>query len=509
MRLYGATILAAVKRQWWVLFALFSLALLLTTAARAKGKPFWHDEIYTILVSQSPSLDHIRRGLIDGLDLQPPLNTLLTRVVHSVAGVGPIATRLVPILAFWGATFFIFSIARTRASVTVAFAAVLLLCMTAAFRYAFEARGYALLLCCFSAAVWAWMEAAAGRRRRLNLVVLATALAAGMWTHYFAIVAFAPVLTGEAIRLWKNKRVDWGVVGAIAAAAIASVPMALLARTASKHASTFWSRASISDIRPTYEFLLNGALDRRVLTAAAIGVGLSWLVSRFLSRTGAQIRIPAHELAAGIVCALVPIVAILIGVLVTGVFSDHYAMPGTAGLSLAIPATMWMLGRKSSLAVVPLVVVLFMRFAAGVIAVPWPGKIQAPSPIADRPLLMRALEDPTAPPLAITGGLLFLQIWYYSPPEAREHLTFLADGDEAIAHGRPDTIDRGLATLGKWTPVRVDDYHSFLQTHPQFRVYSAGSGWLLPELQQAGAVLQPGERELGAILYSVERGRAR
>ena len=45
----------------------------------------------------------------------------------------------------------------------MAFTAVLLLCFTAAFRYAVEARGYALMMLCFSVALWAWLEAAGGR----------------------------------------------------------------------------------------------------------------------------------------------------------------------------------------------------------------------------------------------------------------------------------------------------------------------------------------------------------
>ena len=106
---------------------------------------------------------------------------------------------------------------------------------------------------------------------------------------------------------------------------------------------------------------------------------------------------------------------------------------------------------------------------------------------------------------------MFLQLWYYTPPALRGRLWYLADPDAAIRHTGSDTIDRGLLALARWTPVNVADYASFVGKHPKFRVYAAGSGWLLDQWRIDGGVAvevgaEPGARLLDVQRSSCERG---
>src|SRR5438552_2306864 len=94
-----------------------------TSAIRAFGKPFWHDEIFTILVAGLPSLPAIWRAELAGVDFFPPLNDFVTYAVHSVFDVGPIATRLPAIVSFWGMCLIVFEIVRRRAHVAAALTA--------------------------------------------------------------------------------------------------------------------------------------------------------------------------------------------------------------------------------------------------------------------------------------------------------------------------------------------------------------------------------------------------
>ena len=64
-----------------------ALAVLGRPLSAALGKPFWHDELFTVLISQMP-LSTMYRAAADGIDLAPPLNTALTRVVHGIGVVG-------------------------------------------------------------------------------------------------------------------------------------------------------------------------------------------------------------------------------------------------------------------------------------------------------------------------------------------------------------------------------------------------------------------------------------
>src|SRR5437899_48167 len=72
------------------------------SAIRAYDKPFWHDEIFTILVAGLPSVPAIWRAELAGVDFFPPLNDVVTHALHAVFGVGPIVTRLPAIVSFWG-----------------------------------------------------------------------------------------------------------------------------------------------------------------------------------------------------------------------------------------------------------------------------------------------------------------------------------------------------------------------------------------------------------------------
>ena len=72
------------------------LAALAVTAAL--DKPFWHDEVFTVLISHI-SFATMYRAAADGIDFMPPLNTAYA-LVHGVGGVGPVATRLTPIASF-------------------------------------------------------------------------------------------------------------------------------------------------------------------------------------------------------------------------------------------------------------------------------------------------------------------------------------------------------------------------------------------------------------------------
>jgi hypothetical protein len=60
------------ERHRLLVLLLFGAVLFATTAIRARAKPFWHDEIYTVLHSTLPSVSAMWVAALDGLDLAPP-----------------------------------------------------------------------------------------------------------------------------------------------------------------------------------------------------------------------------------------------------------------------------------------------------------------------------------------------------------------------------------------------------------------------------------------------------
>jgi hypothetical protein len=173
---------ARLDRWWGVVFAAFTALFACVAVTLALNKPFWHDEIYTILFADLPSLGTMWRAAHDGIDLAPPFNAMLTHGVHALTGVGPLSTRLPALVGYWTMSLVVFDLVRRRSHVVAAVSAAILPCLTEAFRYAIEARGYGAMLGLFALAVWAWSEAARDRNRALMLPLLALALAAACGT---------------------------------------------------------------------------------------------------------------------------------------------------------------------------------------------------------------------------------------------------------------------------------------------------------------------------------------
>ena len=177
-----------IERHAVAVLLLIVLALVASLIPRAHAKPFWHDEVYTVLESQFPSLKTLWAAELDGVDLSPPLYTAVIRVVHAVSGVGRVSTRVPSILAFVGSCVLLFTIVRLRSNAVLGLASALLLQFTAAYRYAIEARGYEITVFAFLLAIYAWMKAERRQNRARYLVLLAGSSAAAVWTDYYAVL---------------------------------------------------------------------------------------------------------------------------------------------------------------------------------------------------------------------------------------------------------------------------------------------------------------------------------
>ena len=74
----AARVADALDRLHWLILVLLVAAWLAATASAARLKPFWYDEIFTILLARLPSTGAVWAALGDGIDLSAPLNTMVT-----------------------------------------------------------------------------------------------------------------------------------------------------------------------------------------------------------------------------------------------------------------------------------------------------------------------------------------------------------------------------------------------------------------------------------------------
>lgn len=487
-------------RHAWTIFALFAFICLLSLIVRARSKPFWHDEIFTILYAGLADLPTMWAAGLDGLDLSPPLNAWITRVVHAAIGPGHVATRIPPMAGYLVMTGVVFHLVRVRSNTVAALSAAVLPCMTAAYRYSYEARAYGLMLGLFAVGIYAWSEAARNRRRAVHLPLLAVALAAAVWNHYYGILTFLPIAAGEAVRAVERRRIDPGVAAAFAGTAIAVVPLYPLAAAARAHGEGFWAPAAWPDVLPVYAFIFAPLMNVEFgILAIAIAAAVLLLRKPAGDRV-AHRTVPLHEVMVGVLALLIPVAGVALGLLVTGVFVPRYAMPSVVGLGLVIPLLIWQRDTRGGLPELALCVFLLADFGRGIAP-----SLASPPPLRDpfqtRPLLQAAVA--TGPAVISASSLQYLQYWYYTPPAMKSRLRYLADAGEAKKYTGSDTIDRGYLALRRWTGVPIDPFAEYVPGHREFHVHEAGAGWLLPKLADMGAVREPIGHAGGERLFRV------
>jgi len=481
-------------------FALFTVRFFGPAAIRAETKPFWHDEIYTVLLAGLPSIANQWAAVRDGADLAPPLNAVIARGVKLVIGVGPVVTRIPAMIGFWAMTLIVFVMVRRRANASLALVAACLPLFTAAYRYAYEARPYGLMMGLAALAWWGWAEAASGRRRARCLSILGISLAAGLWNHYYAVLVYAPIMVGEAVRSIRSRRLDPGVGLAVVGSALLAVPMLPLIRLSLAQAPSFWARPTAADIPATYGFLFDAltSVEFRWTIAVIVVLVVVGTLQR-APRPAVEPRLPDHEIAAGVTCLLLPALGVLLGVYVTGAFVPRYALPAVAGLSMAIPLAIagvsWR-ARASELVLLAVVIGAYLSTLP-----PLRSVRPFENPVAARPLLAGALGMPG--PTVASGQLWYLQLWYYAPLELKSKLIYLADPESELHYRGFDVFDRGYQALSRCTAVTVEPFASFTQGHRRFRVYASGAGWLLDRLRDEHAEISQTGDEPAGQLYDV------
>src|SRR5262249_14016559 len=340
-------------------------------------------------------------------------------------------------------------------------------------------------------------EAARGRRRVLYLPLLAVSLAAGIWAHYYGALAAVPIVAGEFVRLIRSRRPDWGVLASLAAAAIACLPLYGMAVQASVQSATYFQKVSLSQIPIVYYVIARFLIGPWPLSIGLVVIVAVVAASFVRGSLNESPEIPAHEIVAALTTMLIPVWAILGGLVLSKAFVPRYAMGAVVGYFLVIPL---MASRIRSpwapLLLCVLTALAMVRSTAAVLSQP-----PIESPLSYRPLLTRALSQQA--PVVVTGTL-YLQMWYYSPQEHRARLSYVADRVAALRLIGTDSLDGDYLALRQWASIGVEDYDTFVRTHRFFYLYYVPAlSWLPLRLQEQGAEFREIGQESGATLYTV------
>lgn len=476
LRLLSRIVLRFLEKHWLLLLLLFTLLYLWIVVPVAETKPLWDDEFFTLYISSAPGFAGIWSALATGADQHPPLFFLLHQRILSLLGVNHLTLRLPAIAGVWLMAASLFVFVSRRTSAVWGIAAALFLVTTEAVTYAAEARGYAIVLGCTGTAMLCWQQAALGRKRAAALTGLAASLAGAVCGHYYAVLLLGPFAAAELIRSLRLRKLDpfvWLAFAGMLVPLVFSWPLIAASRA---YAATFWARPAWRAALDFYP-----ATHAKLTGAAAIFTVLLVLYQYYGSRQRKPNKIspPNAFTLEEIVLALglmsLPLAALAAAKLGTNAYHVRYALSGVIGSTvLAIAALHAALQRSREAGSL-----LACALAVNLIGV---STIERISREEEGGLISRSarfLESaaPSDMPIVISEVLVFHKLSFYAPERLASRLRYVPDPTNSLFYLGHDTIDQGLLTLRPWFPLRIEEYHGYLQENRRFLVYGQANSW--------------------------------
>ena len=475
---------AAIERRARALLVLLLAAVASTALVLAHRRPLWNDELFTYYISRLPGVEDMWSKLATGVEQTPLSFYVVTRVSLDVLGEGGIAMRLPELLGFLLMTVCVFLFVERRSSPLYGLVAAVFPIATIAFRYAYEARAYGLVLGFSAAALLCWQVAAeGGRHRRLAALGTAVSLAAAVGSHYYAVLIVIPLLVGELARSVDRRRIDWLVLGSFGGALLPLLAFAPLIAEASGYSTTFWARPRWNKAIGFYrDSLIDRPLALLLAVFTGIGVFIAWRTWRSRRRDGLRLP-PAHEVAALVTLILLPFFGVALGKLVTDAFTARYVLSAILGITILLALTAWWTDRGVPILGVTLLVVLTAFAGARIVEGLYDARDDADE--QDQALAFLQTHRRAGEPIVVAGPHDFFELSHRVAQEGGPHLIYLADPAEALKHLDTDAVELGVTGMKDIAPLRVEPYRRFIASQPDFVVYGQDRAydWLTSALQ--------------------------
>jgi hypothetical protein len=455
----------------------------------AASKPFWYDEISTIILSRQPHLSDIWAALKQGVDGQPPAYDLLERIASHVAQNAEVAYRLPSVLAFCCVLWCMFVFVRRHNGAVVAFLCSAALILTPLnYPYAVEARPYEVLVACIAFALVCYQRAG----RLVWVVLLGCALVAAQCLHYYAFFYFVPFGMAEFVLALRLRRIRWG---AWIALTLGLVPLAAFWPTLESIKKIYashigWDTPSLQAAARFYHYFVYGDflliyhvhfpyVDFVAAVAIALLAILMVVAQRGSEKANWKADSPLWDNVLGVVLLAVPFLGLALTKIAHGGYRERYFLSTLLCIPLMC-AFMLRFLRRSKISFFLLAVILLAGVAKQQASFwrhqPSPvGRLSNPAaPVLD---LVKAADRPGLPVVA-SDGVDYAQLAYYAPPELAKRLVAVVDAPQAFVYIGSDMLDTYLGALARYDPdLRVYQFSRFRPGHPDFLLYSDGSGY--------------------------------
>lgn len=442
-------------------------------------KILWHDELFTFYIASAPSLSAMWDAIVH-IDWQPPLIFLTARLSQHLFGVNEFATRLPSTVAFYLASIGVVVILKRRIGALWAAVPVLLFWFSFYFKYAAEARPYALLTAFFVLSLHCYLrltDSEAPTRRTWYLAGLFAGNLGMMLSHILAPFSMMPFGVAELVRTWRTRKIDLSVWVAIVAP-LATIAIYLpmvhsfqrnlfppLFQASFKKMAVFYAKA----LRYVWPELLLGTL----VAAAA----------RFAPRPQTAPKFPLAHKALAAALLVTPILVNLVMMLTHGAFWERYCICTVLAIYVICAFLLgWISRRGSAAGLAVFTAVLFAGLGQ--------------TAYQHQPLAPLHTIEAISPglPLVDASGLAFLEMDHYESPALLRRLFYLTDRDSAVRYAHA-TLFEGFAGIHKYFPLRarVQPYGEFTQQHKHFLVFGTPQNvedWLFAKLKDDGATVR-------------------
>ncbi|HWJ64608.1 MAG TPA: glycosyltransferase family 39 protein [Acidimicrobiales bacterium] len=321
------------QRTWLAVAAASAVALAAAAFLAWRNAPR-PDEFHTLSHVGHGGVGELWRSYRSADDATPPVAYLFSWSAARVLGTSLLAVRI-PFVVSWALAAGALAALVRRSGPWAALAAGLVPTATALVYLGAYARAYAPVLACLALAACAWQRAADVERPGGWLVAVGVLGALATALHYAAIVAVvllaaATVVLGRG-RPHRRGRTLAPLLGGVAGL----VPLALVASQAFDAQGDMADSARPLDAVAFWPSAASPAWP--LLLAAALVLGVAWLVDGLGGRDGRGIRMERELAGFGwATAAVVPVVTVAAMLATSGIYFHRYGVGALVGAAIVV-----------------------------------------------------------------------------------------------------------------------------------------------------------------------------
>lgn len=484
---YADKLAGFLERHEYPCLILLLLSYFLAVHHSGASKPLWFDEVGTLTVATEPTLH--KMFVAAGPDGQPPLQYLAVRAVLHLFPYSEFVLRLPALLCMLLAFVALYFFLRKFCPAIVALLGLSIFITPDIIHFGEEARPYSFMVGFTALLLLCWQRAAEAERRPFWLAGVTLSTACLVLSQPYGCFYVVPVLAAEAYRSRVRRRLDGGLLIALALG-LAAIAVTLWSAHATRVALfAGLPKGGIPFARPksgnVYHDLLHelGDYGGLFLWMGLLGLPLGLRAGRPTRPPGeAGVSYRSSVVAIVTVILTCPVIWIFASV-TTHYFWERYVLASTIGVIGGITLLVNRIPQRNLIA---------GGFLVGIL-VPWFHKAvreKIPRPAVIDPVLLKLA--PGTEPIVYGDALDYPVVWHYASRELRARLVLLRDRQRMMTGSidwMPDITMDAHADRGTY-PMPVEGFDRFVANTPQFLFYSSGKepdrNWALGALRAQG-----------------------